>query len=174
MFYRILQRISRLKAPLDSGDFRLLSRRAVDQFRDVRDANPYLRGFSGWVGFPQATVTYDRHARAAGTSKYGFFKLVQLAWNGVSALSHLPLRLATSMGLLISLSSFLLGVTLVIAKLSGYAIDPQGWTSLVTVVLFLGGVQMLMIGILGEYVGRIHDQVKKRPLYVVQEKINFP
>jgi len=172
LFYRLLRAVSRVNVLLDSGDFRLMSRRSVAQLLSVRDANPYLRGSAAWIGFRQAIVEYDRLPRAGGESKYGVFKLMHLAWNGVSSLSHVPLRLATGTGMVVSLASFLLAGWLVVQKVR-LGVDPQGWTSLMVVFLFLSGLQMILIGFLGEYLGRIHDQVKQRPLYIIQDKVNL-
>ena len=172
LFYRILHQISRMPVYMDAGDFRLLSRRAVEHLRRMRDAHPYIRGLAAWVGFSQTAVPYDRAPRTVGQSKYGLFKLIQLGWNGVSMLSHLPLRLATGLGLLCSLASVGMAVFIAVKRIA-YGVAPQGWTSLMVVILLLSGVLMLQLGVLGEYVGRIHDQVKFRPQYIVRETENL-
>ncbi len=166
-FYRLLVSLTDLKIPTDTGDFRLVDRRALDAFLALPERNRYVRGMMTWVGFKQAPVTFIRDERFAGETKYPFRKMVRLALNAMVSFSDRPLKIALNLGLAISLLSFLAGVWAVIAKLSGSYVVP-GWTSLLVLVGFLGGVQLLVIGILGAYVGRIYDEVKGRPLYVVR------
>lgn len=173
VFYRLLHRMSPVPIPVDAGDFRLLDRRVVTELGRLRESNRYLRGLTAWVGFRQAAVPYDRPERAAGTSKYPFRRLLNLAWSGMAGFSHVPLRLATYFGLFVSVVSFLLGVTFIVWKLA-WGLDLPGWTSIVTIVLFLGGVQLVVAGILGEYLGRVYDEVKGRPIYVVDEVVEPP
>jgi len=171
-FYRILRRITPVEIPSDTGDFCLMDRRIVDLLNAMPERNRYVRGLRAWVGFRQTSVTFERAPRFAGEPKYTFAKSVGLAINGILSLSKLPLRLATYFGLLVSAASFILAIWFVIQRLSGQPLI-RGWSSTVVIVLFLGGVQLLTIGIIGEYLSRIYDEVKGRPLYVVQSRDGF-
>jgi dolichol-phosphate mannosyltransferase len=166
-FYRVLQRLSDTPLTLDSGDFRLMDRRVVDQLRDMREDNRYLRGMVSWVGFAQEELPYRREARNAGVAKYSLRKSVSLALAGITAFSERPLRLATQVGALVTVFAFLLAVWTLVGRLVDPSRSIQGFASLMIAVLFIGGVQLLTIGLLGEYVGRIYREVKRRPLYVI-------
>ena len=165
-FYRLLNRMTEFDIPQDVGDFRLVDRRALEAVRAMRERSRYLRGMFAWVGFDQAIVDYERDARFAGDSKYSVSKMVRFATTGVISFSERPLRLALNLGLLVSSLAFLLGVGAVAVKVFGGFTVP-GWTSLAVVTTFLGGIQLLVLGVLGEYLSRIYDEVKARPLYVV-------
>lgn len=167
-FYRLLHRLSRIDIPLDTGDFRLMSRRVVDTLRAMPERNRFMRGLTAWVGLKQAGIPYARPARHAGTTKYSLTRLSRLAIDGLVSFSFVPLQLATWFGFLIS------GLCVVYTLYAIYVrivsdIPPPGWTSLMVAVLFLGGVQLITLGIIGEYIGRVFDEVKRRPLYVVDE-----
>lgn len=164
-FYRLLGRLSDITLPLDAGDFCLITRPVADAIRSAPERHRYLRGLRAWVGFPQVGILVDRGCRASGKSKYTWFRLFGLAFDGLCSFSTAPLRLATLLGMVTIAGAFLLGVLWIVAKIAG--LSPQGFTALATSISFLGGVQLLSIGIIGEYVGRIYDQVKQRPLYVV-------
>jgi dolichol-phosphate mannosyltransferase len=167
-FYRILQRISNIDIPLDSGDFCLMDRKVVDQIKKLPERNRFLRGLRSWVGFNQVALPYERQARHSGKPKYTFGSLTKLALNGIFSFSSFPLRLATYLGFLV----FVVGFIFLIAVIAAYFISgeyPQGWASLIVVMLFLGGVQLLILGAIGEYVAMIHDEVKERPKYVIRE-----
>lgn len=166
-FSRLLRRLTKLDIPLDVGDFRLIDRRAVDAFRSLPERTRWLRGMFGWIGFRQIGVPYERPARYAGESKYSWLTLLRIAVDGIISFSDLPLRLTLTFGFLISALSFVLGVFAITAKLAGGFAVP-GWASLVMVVSFLGGVQLVVIGVMGLYVGRIYEEVKARPLYIVR------
>ena len=166
-FYRLLRRITNVEIPVDTGDFRLMGPRAVAAFRSLPERNRFIRGLVAWIGFPQTAVRYRRHPRQAGETKYPLRKMVRLALDGITSFSFLPLRLATWVGFAVSLLSFLYIVVVIVLKLLG--INWPGYTSMMASILFLGGVQLVMIGILGEYVARIFDEVKRRPLYLVGE-----
>ena len=166
-FYRLLQRITSVEIPVDTGDFRLMGPRALAAFRALPERNRFIRGLVSWIGFPQAAVRYRRHARQAGETKYPLRKMVRFALDGITSFSFLPLRLAILLGFAVSALSFLYIVVVVILKLLG--INWPGYTSMMASILFLGGVQLVMIGVLGEYVARIFDEVKRRPLYLVGE-----
>jgi dolichol-phosphate mannosyltransferase len=171
-FYRLLGLLSDIDIPPDVGDFRLLSRRAVDALLAMPEHHRYIRGMVAWLGFETASVDYVREPRVAGETKYPFSKLVRLAADGVMAFSIRPLRLATWLGLVVSLLAALAAAALVIGRLAGMSVI-QGWTSLAVLVLLLSGVQLVTIGTLGEYVGRIYAEVRGRPLYLVRETVGL-
>jgi dolichol-phosphate mannosyltransferase len=170
-YYRVLRQVAQQEVPADTGDFCLMDRQVVDLLNAMPERNRYIRGLRAWVGFRQTAVEFDRPGRFAGEAKYTFRKSLSLAVNGVISLSKAPLRIATWFGLIVSLTSFVLAVAFVIEKLTvGFEI--RGWASTVVIILFLGGVQLLTIGIIGEYISRIYDEVKQRPLYVVRDLDN--
>ncbi len=165
-FYWLLNKVSYLDIPLDSGDFSLMDRRVVDLLREMPERNRFVRGLRTWVGFRQTPYEYARGARYAGTSKYTLTRLLRLAFDGLVSYSFVPLRLVSNIGLVVSLSSLgYLGYLTGAYWFGDRAV--QGWTSTVSIVLFLGGVQLLALGIIGEYVGRVFDEVKRRPHYVI-------
>ncbi|NOZ93468.1 MAG: glycosyltransferase family 2 protein [Acidobacteria bacterium] len=166
-FYRLLHAITSVDIPVDTGDFRLMGPRAVAAFRSLPERNRFIRGLVAWAGFPQAPVRYRRHARHAGETKYPLRKMLRFALDGITSFSFLPLRLATWTGFLVSFLAFCYIVVVIVLKILG--INWAGYTSIMASLLFLGGVQLIMIGILGEYVGRVFDEVKRRPLYLVRE-----
>jgi len=172
-FYRLLRSVAYLKMPLDSGDFSLLDQRVVTVLREMPERNKFLRGLRTWAGFRQTSVPYERDARYAGSTKYSLGKLVRLAFDGIVSYSYVPLRISYVFGVLVSGASFVLAVTYFLQKLLSTKYIPQGFTTLAILVLFLGGVQLLSIGLLGEYVGRIYDEVKRRPEFIERELIGF-
>jgi dolichol-phosphate mannosyltransferase len=171
MFYRLFAAMIPIEVPLDTGDFRLMSRRVVLALRSLRESHRFVRGLVAWVGFKQTAVEYDRAARAAGETKYPLKKMLAFAFDGIASFSILPLRLATYVGLFVGMASVIYGIVAVVTYLVGITVP--GWTTTVVLVSFLFSVQLLVTGMLGEYVGRIYEQVKDRPLYVVAERINF-
>lgn len=172
-FYRILKLATNVEIPLDAGDFALLDRRVVDALRVLPERNRFVRGIRSWVGFRQTGLEYERDARYAGEVKYTLAKLVRLALDGLISFSYAPLRLAVYLGLLFS-GLALAGVFFWPVYKLVFGVDVPGWTSLVMVVLFMGGVQLLTLGLIGEYVSRIYDEVKQRPVYIVADRQNFP
>ena len=172
VFYRLFQRMSDVDVPVDAGDFRLMSRRVVDILKAMPERNRYLRGLASWVGFSQARVGYARGERYAGQRKYSLWQLTRLAFDGVTSFSHFPLRLAIYLGLVVSLVGFLYGATIIILALVFDKVVP-GWTTLMAAVLFLGGVQLIVVGVIGAYIGRIYVEVQQRPLYLIKQKIGF-
>jgi dolichol-phosphate mannosyltransferase len=172
LFYRALKHLARIEIPQNVGDFRLLDRKVVDALKTLPERNRFVRGLVSWVGFRQTDLLYERDGRFAGETKYPFLKMLQFALDGITSFSATPLRLATWMGLLCSFASFLLILWVIGAKLFTDR-TVLGWASLMVVVLLIGGVQLLTIGILGEYIGRIFDEAKQRPLYLIREKIGF-
>lgn len=167
-FYRIFQNLCSVKVPVDAGDFRLLDRSVVDALKTMRETHRYMRGMTSWVGFKQGAVEYDRAARHAGETKYPVWKSLKLAWDGITSFSSKPLQWMTNMGLLIALVAALSAVRIVWMKLSGNGDLVSGWASLSVLILFLGGVQLAALGLLGQYIGRIFEQSKKRPLYILR------
>jgi dolichol-phosphate mannosyltransferase len=168
LFYRMIARITDVKIPLDTGDFRLMDRSVVSVMNSMREKHRFLRGMSSWVGYRQVGVPYHRAARFAGETKYPFKKMLKLALNAVTSFSYFPLQLATYVGFVSAGLSIIAIPIVIIMRLTGsQAFTGQATTLLA--VLFLGGVQMISLGILGEYIGRIYDEVKGRPLYIVSE-----
>ncbi len=170
LFYRMINRLSDVTLPQDAGDFRLMDRLVVDALKGIREDNRYLRGLIAWLGFTQQALPYDRDARYAGESKYPLFKMMRLAVDGMTGFSERPLRLATFLGFGVVIASALLTIWAVIARFI-YPDTQRGWASLMVAILFLGGTQLLSVGILGEYIGRIYREAKHRPLYVVKKQI---
>jgi len=168
-YYRLLKYVSHVDLPLDAGDFCVMDRRVVALLNEMPEHNRFVRGLRGWVGFRQIGVPYDRQGRAAGTSKYNLSRLSKLALDGLIGFSSAPLRLATWLGIAASVMGFGLLVWAV-AQALFYKETPSGWASLAVMVLFFGGIQLLMLGIIGEYVGRIFDEVKQRPNYVISSR----
>jgi dolichol-phosphate mannosyltransferase len=166
-FYRLIRRLTAVDIPADTGDFRLVSRRCAEAMRSLRERNRFLRGLVAWVGFRQVAVPYERHARFAGQTKYPLRKMVAFATDAVVSFSSTPLRMATALGFIVSAASFAYaGYAVYLKIVSGRSLP--GWASLMVGVVFLGGVQLLCLGIIGEYLGRMYDEVKARPLYLVE------
>jgi dolichol-phosphate mannosyltransferase len=172
-FYRLIYRITEVKIPLDTGDFRLIDRKVVHVMQQMREKHRFLRGMSAWVGFRQVGVTYKRHPRYAGETKYPFKKMFKLALNAITGFSYFPLQLATYIGFITAgLSVVAIPVVAILRLITGTALLGQATTLIV--VLFLGGVQLISLGIIGEYIGRIYDEAKNRPLYIVAEGPEMP
>jgi dolichol-phosphate mannosyltransferase len=173
LFYRTIYRITDVKIPLDTGDFRLLDRKVVNVMNSMRERHRFLRGMSAWVGFRSVGVPYKRAARFAGTTKYPFKKMLKLALTAVTSFSYVPLQIAMWVGFLSAGAAILAIPVVIILRLIGSQFFFGQATTLIA-VLFLGGVQLISLGILGEYVGRIYDEVKGRPLYIVSEAPDDP
>ena len=171
-YYRLLATVTNVEIPLDAGDFALLDQRVVAALRALPERNRFVRGIRSWVGFRQTGLAYERDARYAGDVKYTFAKLVKLALDGIISFSYAPLRVAVYLGVVISVASFLIAVFFLFYKLV-VGVEVAGWTSLLIAVLFLGGIQLLTLGVMGEYISRIYDEVKQRPVYVIAELANF-
>ena len=169
LFYRLINALSEVKIPPDTGDFRLMDRRVVADFRRCRERARFVRGLVTWVGYKQGQIEYDRPARHAGKTKYHLWNLVPLAMDVVIGFSTRPLRLASLLGLTVTVLAFVLAIIVAVQKIF-FGIAIQGYALLATGLFFLGGVQMLLLGIIGEYVGRIYGQVQERPLYLVREE----
>jgi glycosyltransferase involved in cell wall biosynthesis len=166
LFYRLLARVSDMRLPLDAGDFGLISSRVAAQIRKMPEHHRYLRGLRSWVGFRQVGVEVERDQRYAGASKYNLVRLVKLGTDGIFAFSTIPIRTATALGAIATLFSCLYALYSVVAKVV-FNQPPRGFTALVTLISFMYGVQLIFFGIIGEYVGRIYEEVKSRPLYII-------
>ncbi|MFC1814567.1 glycosyltransferase family 2 protein [Thermodesulfobacteriota bacterium] len=172
LFYRILKTLIKIDIPLDTGDFRLMSRRVVEHFRNLKEKDRFVRGLTSWLGFKQIGVFYDRDERYAGETKYPYSKMIKFAFDGITSFSSIPLKMASWLGYFTSFLAFLYACSVFIQKLLGYTV--QGWATIMVGMLFLGGVQLICLGIIGEYIGRIFNETKQRPLYVVDHIYNAP
>jgi dolichol-phosphate mannosyltransferase len=166
-FYRLLANATDVDIPLDAGDFRLISRRALDVLLAMPEQARFIRGMVAWIGFRQAPILYNRDERFAGDSKYPLSKMLRFALDALTGFSSAPLKLASHAGLALSAGSVLIVLYILYAWISGHSI--QGWTSLMLVVVVLGAVQMFVLALMGEYIGRLYNEAKRRPLYIVQE-----
>jgi glycosyltransferase involved in cell wall biosynthesis len=166
-FYRLIQRMSRVQIPADTGDCRLMSRRAVEALGRLREQHRFMKGLFAWVGFPSIAVDYRREPRAAGNTKFNYWKLWNFALEGITSFTTAPLKAATYVGFFLAMLSFAFGIWIV-AKTLLYGEAVRGYPTLMVTVLFLGGIQLFFIGILGEYLGRVFGETKNRPLYLVQ------
>ena len=165
-FYRVIGRLSKTPIPRDTGDFRLLSPRALAALGQLRERHRFMKGLFGWVGFNRVAVPYHREPRVAGTSKFSYWRLWNLALEAITSFSTAPLRLATYLGLLTAMVAFGYGVWVVVKALA-FGDPVQGWPTMMAVILFLGGVQLIALGLIGEYLGRLYDESKQRPLYLI-------
>ena len=172
LYYELLGRLTDIEIPGDAGDFRLVDRRALHAMRSMREHNRYLRGMSAWVGFDQTGVGYVRDGRYAGRSKFSMRKMLRFALDGIVSFSTAPLRLTLNLGFFVSALAFLVGLAAVLVKVLGVYAVP-GWASIVVVVALLGGVQLTVLGVMGEYVAQIHEEVKRRPLYLVRDRVGL-
>jgi polyisoprenyl-phosphate glycosyltransferase len=173
LFYRLLGRLVDLQMPYDAGDFCIMRDQVVKALNAMPERNRYLRGLRAWSGFRQTGIEYDREDRFANTSGYSFKKYIALALDAVFSFSYTPLKFVSITGIIIALASFLLGARLIYLKLTGGIPDVPGWASLAVSVLFLSGIQMVSIGIIGEYISRIYDEVKQRPQYIIKQTIGL-
>ncbi|MBW8781804.1 MAG: glycosyltransferase family 2 protein [Verrucomicrobia bacterium] len=173
LFHRAFQRLTDFPVKANTGTFGLLGRPAVEAFNQLSEKHRFFPGMRAWVGFPHAEVFYDRQERAAGEPGQTFRRLVRYALDGIFSFSHLPLRLVTYTGLITAGLGFAIGLFFIVRRLLGIEIAQTGFTTLVTLVLFLGGIQLVGIGVLGEYLGRIYDEVKRRPNYIVKSRSGF-
>jgi len=171
-FYRLITQITSVEIPVDTGEFRLMDRKVVDAIKQMREYNRFMRGMSVWVGYKQTGITYERDARKAGETKFTIKKMVRLALDGITTFSYLPLQLATYIGFFIAVLSLVFLIVVFLLRI----FRPDffyGQASALVSVLFLGSVQLIFLGIIGEYLGRIYDEVKRRPLYIVAEELGF-
>ncbi len=168
LYYRLMKKIAHIDLPLDTGDFRLISRPVADALRQIQEKNPYIRGLVSWVGFKQTGIPVERQARFAGETKYTLRKMMKLAWNGITHFSFLPLQLSTFVGLITALVAFLWMMQALYVGLVLHIAVP-GWTSLILAVLFLGSVQLITLGIMGSYLARCFEETRSRPLYILKK-----
>jgi glycosyltransferase involved in cell wall biosynthesis len=168
MFYRFLRSITSVEIPIDTGDFRVITRRVVNILKEMPEREKFLRGQIAWIGFNQSYVEYERDERMAGKTSYTWRKMLRLALDGITSFSNFPLKVATVSGFVMAFVSFLLMLFALYSRFVWKVYEP-GWTSLMLSVLFIGGIQLVAIGIIGEYIGRISTNVKQRPLYLVRE-----
>ena len=167
LFYRLMARLGDVEMPRDTGDFRLLSRRAVDAVLRLREHHRMMKGLFTWIGYPSMSVPYDRAPRHAGTGKWSWWKLWNLALEGITGFTVMPLKVATYLGLLVALAAAVFGAQVIMRTLI-FGNPVAGYPSLVTIILFLGGVQLITLGVIGEYLGRVFNETKNRPLYLVE------
>lgn len=172
-FYRILNYMSDVSFPLDTGDFRMIDRKVMDQFDRFQERGKYIRGLISWLGYKQVPFYYEREARIAGETKYPISKMWKFASTAMLYFSKKPLRLATSLGFVAVVVGILLASWFTLGKIYGFSNAESGWTSIMTSVIFFGGVQLLTVGVLGQYVGILFDEIKARPEYIIDEKKNF-
>ena len=165
-FYRMMGRLSKTPIPRDTGDFRLLSPRALAALRELRERHRFMKGLFGWIGFNQVAISYHREPRLAGRSKFGFWKLWNFALEGITSFSTAPLRAATYLGIATAFVAFVYG-TWIITKALLWGDPVAGWPTMMSVILFLGGVQLIALGLIGEYLGRLYEESKQRPLYLI-------
>lgn len=172
-FYRLMNYMSDVSFPLDTGDFRMIDRKIMDQFDRFQERGKYIRGLISWLGYKQVPFYYEREARIAGETKYPLSKMWKFASTAMLYFSKKPLRLATSLGFIAVVVGIILAIWFTLGKLYGFSNAESGWTSIMTSVIFFGGVQLLTVGVLGQYVGILFDEVKARPEYIIDEKRNF-
>ncbi len=170
-FYSILQKSTHIPIQRDTGDFRLLSRRCVEALKQFRESDRYTKGMFSWIGFKKKEIAYDRDPRIAGETKFNYRKLANLAIDGITSFTTAPLRISSILGALVSFSAFVYIIYLVI-RTTFFGSDLAGYPSMMAVILFLGGVQLLSLGVIGEYIGRIFNETKRRPLYFIEEYHN--
>ena len=170
MFYKLLGRLTNIHIPPNVGDFRLMSRRVIDQLKTLREKERFVRGLVSWVGFKQTGVTYRRDARYAGETKYPFRKMLKFSFDGITSFSAIPLKIATWMGSITAILAVLYLISVFIQWQLGYTV--QGWATIMVALLFMGSVQLLCLGIIGEYLGRVFNEVKPRPMYVIEVELS--
>lgn len=173
LFYRVLDKLSDTRIPLDTGDFRLIDAKVADELRGMREKNRFLRGMVSWIGFRQTPIEYEREERFAGETKYPLKKMIKFAMDGIISFSSKPLKLSQYLGFFAVICAIAVFVYSVAYRLVGGVNLVSGWASIMTTVAFLGGVQLISIGILGEYIGRMYEESKGRPLYIIEKEINI-
>ena len=173
LFYRTINRMSEVAFPLDTGDFRLIDRKVMDAFGSLKERGKYIRGLISWIGFKQVPFHYNRAARLAGETKYPLRKMISLASKAMLYFSKKPLYLSINLGFFAFLIGIILAIWSIMGKVLGYSNAESGWTSIIIIVIFFGGVQLVTIGVLGQYIGILFDEVKARPEYIVESKTNF-
>jgi polyisoprenyl-phosphate glycosyltransferase len=173
LFYRFINYLSDVKLPIDTGDFRLIDKKVINEYKKLKEQNKYIRGLISWLGFKQCPFYYDRSLRLKGKTKYPLRKMIQFASNGILYFSKKPLSLATSLGFISIIIGLSLAVEVIIQKIFYPAHQIRGWASLIITIIFFGGVQLISVGLLGKYIGSIFDEVKNRPEYIIESTINL-
>lgn len=173
LFYRSMNYLSEVDFPLDTGDFRLIDKQVMAEFKKFREKGKYIRGIISWIGFKQVPFVYQRQARFAGETKYPLSKMIQFASTAMLYFSKKPLKLATGLGFITVLIGIVYAVYTLVGKIVGYTHALSGWSSLIILIVFFGGVQLLTVGVLGQYIGILFDEVKDRPEYIIDKKDNF-
>lgn len=173
VFYRLMNRMSEVTFPLDTGDFRLIDRKIMDEFDRLKERGKYIRGLISWLGFRQVPFYYEREARIAGITKYPLSRMLKFASNAMLYFSKKPLRLAITLGFIAFLIGLVLGIWSTLGKVLGFSNAESGWTSIMITVIFFGGIQLITVGVLGQYIGILFDEIKARPEYIVDDKVNF-
>jgi glycosyltransferase involved in cell wall biosynthesis len=168
IFYRLLAKMTSISIPVDTGDFRMIDKKIVEVLREMPEKNKYLRGQISWVGFNQTFVEYDRQERQAGSTGYTYRKMLHFALDGITAFSDVPLKIVTYFGFIVSVIAFFVAIYALLAKFVWENSVP-GWTSLIIAILFIGGIQMIAVGIIGEYLSRMNHNIRNRPLYIIRE-----
>ena len=172
LFYRLLDRLTEIKIPLDTGDFKLIDRKVIDVLKTIKERHRFVRGLVAWTGYEQTELCYQREERFAGETKYPLRRMVSFAVDGLTAFSIKPLKIATKLGLVSVVVGLILTIYVLVSKIMYPETTQAGWASLLIAMIFFGGVQLLTLGVIGEYIGRIYDETRDRPLYVVAEEIN--
>jgi dolichol-phosphate mannosyltransferase len=168
LFYRLLNRITSISIPVDTGDFRIMNRKVAAELLKMKDHTKFLRGQIAWLGFNESSVSYQREERKKGNSQFGYGRMLRFAFDGITGFSNFPLKFASISGIIVSMLSFILIIYVLLAKLVWHQ-TISGWTSIMVTVLFLGGIQLLSVGIIGEYISRINDAVRNRQLYIIRK-----
>ncbi|MEZ5779553.1 MAG: glycosyltransferase family 2 protein [Paracoccaceae bacterium] len=171
-FYAMVNRVSNVEIPRNAGDFRLMDRRVVDALKGMRERNRFMKGLFAWVGFRQTSISYERPARAAGKTKFNYWRLWNFAIDGITGYSTVPLRFAGYFGLMFAMLAMLYGLYLLVRTMI-YGADVPGYASIMVAVVFMGGMQLVVLGIIGEYLGRLYDEAKQRPLYIIESSAGF-
>jgi glycosyltransferase involved in cell wall biosynthesis len=171
VFYRIIQKVSRVRIPEDTGDFRLLSKRAVESLRLLREQHRFMKGLFAWIGYPQIAVPYQRQPRHAGNTKWNYWKLWNFALDGITSFTNVPLKISTYIGVLTALVGFCYSI-FIVTKAIFWGDPVRGFPSIIMIVTLLGGVQLIFLGIIGEYLGRMFDETKRRPLYLIKNIVD--
>jgi dolichol-phosphate mannosyltransferase len=173
LFYRSMNYLSEINFPLDTGDFRLIDRQVMDEFKKFREKGKYIRGIISWIGFKQVPFKYKREARFAGDTKYPLRKMLHFAATAMLYFSKKPLKLATGLGFITVLIGIIYGIWILLGKIFGFTHAISGWSSIIILIVFFGGVQLLTVGVLGQYIGILFDEIKDRPEYIIQKEENF-
>lgn len=173
IFYRTMNAMSEVVFPVDTGDFRMIDKKVITQFNQFKEKGKYIRGLVSWVGFKQVPFYYERQARVAGETKYPYRSMLRFASRALLYFSKKPLQLAMGLGFIAVVVGIVLGAWFTLGKIYGFSNAESGWTSLITVIIFFGGIQLITVGVLGQYIGILFDEIKARPEYIIDEKRNF-